>query len=398
MVNFKDMRTEKKTKLHSLRNLMELAAVKRAFDEEGTTLDQPSFKRLLRTLIHDANIDAIKHGRRKIPVPSSKELDAAFGLADTDGNGIVDEQEFLVFYKLTVEGRLPEAVKGRASGGFKLYSRPTQIRLWGEHETHPNQDWQDLFFGGSPCLALPSTSAWSALPYHHHPLRTDLLFVAGAFKVGNFLVDSLVYNPHQFDAGLQWFFVVFMVIAQQWFMKLNIQARFSFHSFFHGTIFETIEFSTIALAIWNVPGAYIYVDVADVEDSSYSSSYASRRLAELGTGAQLEKLSTTDQLRYNVQSQSFAFSLFIAINNALHIFKWCEVLNMDAITSGAQTIARFMVAVYTVVFFIFASGCYVTYNVSGDDHESSGSDTCIYFWLAGVVVYFVCFQAWYAPL
>ena len=109
------------------------------------------------------------------------------------------------------------------------------------------------------------------------------------------------------------------------------------------------------------------------------------------------EFNTVDQLRHNVQSQCFAFSVFIALNNMLHIFKWCEVLLIDDITNGAKTIARFMVSTYTAISLIFWSAGFVAYTSTGEKiiDEDGGSKICLQMWFAGVMVYFFSFMGWY---
>ena len=59
-----------------------------------------------------------------------------------DGSGFIDEDEFVAIYTLAAEGK----VLGLDTG-VQYYCPPKQLRQWGEHEGHPETDWQDLFFG-----------------------------------------------------------------------------------------------------------------------------------------------------------------------------------------------------------------------------------------------------------
>lgn len=71
--------------------------------------------------MRDANASAIKHGRRRMHLPTDAELTKAFKLADRDNSGLVDEDEFMALFALAVEGR----VSGLA-GGFKYYGEALQ--------------------------------------------------------------------------------------------------------------------------------------------------------------------------------------------------------------------------------------------------------------------------------
>ena len=165
-----------------------------------------------------------------------------------------------------------------------------------------------------------------------------------------------------------------------------------------------IEFTLIAFAIWNIPGEDVSVDLEPSSAySAYSaygpaySSYAtySRRLAGSSYGSGTP-FSTTDQLRHNVQSQNFAFSVFIALNNVLHIFKWCEVLSIEDVEPGAKTIGRFMVLTYTVIAAIFFFAAGVAFSSTDGElvDEENGSKACVNLWIAGCIVYFVLFMGW----
>ena len=59
-----------------------------------------------------------------------------------DGSGYVDEDEFVAIYTLAMEGKMFGIDQGST-----YYNPPKQLRQWGEHEGHPETDWQDLFFG-----------------------------------------------------------------------------------------------------------------------------------------------------------------------------------------------------------------------------------------------------------
>jgi len=71
----------------------ELCAAKGAED-----LDKGAFKELVTTLFAQGVVSGA--------APSAKDLDVAFVLADTDGGGSVDEEEFAVLFRLVAKGEV----------------------------------------------------------------------------------------------------------------------------------------------------------------------------------------------------------------------------------------------------------------------------------------------------
>lgn len=136
------------------------------------------FRKLMKALVAWANAVEVKTSMRDnvmarplIPKPSKRDLRAAFKLADADKSGYVDEEEFLELFSVVLSGK----VRG-LGGGISFYRRPTQHMRWGDHDFHPDTDWQDLFF--------------------------DLLFAGGAFCGAGLLGESLI-NGQEIE-GFGW--------------------------------------------------------------------------------------------------------------------------------------------------------------------------------------------------
>ena len=113
------------------------------------------FVGLMRDLVEKTNQTAEVADR--ISIPRKADLKAAFVLADEDGNGTVDEEEFLHLFELVLAGK----VKGLGSAGIAFYRAPTQHMQWGGHDFHPDTDWQVRaapLFGASFCAGASSSA------------------------------------------------------------------------------------------------------------------------------------------------------------------------------------------------------------------------------------------------
>jgi len=410
MVNFNEMMRQRASSMRAVG----VDTARRAFEERAfvpgndpdmgrPALDRDAFVELLADLVGQADRDTQNDpfnmindilNARRFKSPSKRDLHAAFRLADMNENGFIELEEFIAIFTLAVEGK----VLG-LDAGIAYYCPPRQLRRWDEHEPHPETDWQDLFF--------------------------DLLFVGGAYQSGNLMAYSMVTG--QAWKAFPWFAVIFMTLAQQWFMKLYLQSRFSFVSFFHGILSDTLEFTFMAFAIWNVPGLKMNVDVTitgdhDFEVAHDDHAHAHRHLSDLGhlmaedhvtaddfyfygdveeehTGSNEKSISVQftplDQLIYNVDDHTYGFSLFICLNSVLYLLKWCEVLYMPEATPGALFLSKYMILWYAVISTVFASAAIVARKSTDDKYYTNeGSADCLYIWATGVALFVSFFMAW----
>lgn len=151
--------------------------------------------------------------------------------------------------------------KGLGKSGFSFYIRPHQLIHFGQHDhkpestgttftlyilcvcmrvykqpfikyphTHTHTDWQDLFF--------------------------DLLFVAGAFQTGSFLSVVLKANDEFVLKGVLWSFAISLTLAQQWFMKMLLAARFGYSSLFHYCI-DSKQYSHLFLFFFQLSLSFL---------------------------------------------------------------------------------------------------------------------------------------------
>jgi Ca2+-binding EF-hand superfamily protein len=99
----------------------ETKQAKQLFDsrakESNGEIGKESFKELINELIGNRNAQQADNGGEPTPMPSEKDLDAAFVRADADGSGMVDEEEFLVLYRDVKNGK----VEGLGGGLFSAF-------------------------------------------------------------------------------------------------------------------------------------------------------------------------------------------------------------------------------------------------------------------------------------
>jgi len=354
-------------------------------DGDEPEIDFIDFKILIKEILNESNGEASKRGKPKIPIPSDKDLLVLFGRADVDKSGLVDEFEFIGLYGQVMEGN----VKGLGDSAFTFYIRPHQLMQFGQHEHHPDTDWQDLFF--------------------------DLLFVGGAYQTGNFLAAALIDGDEAWE-GMFWSFGIFICLAQQWFMKMLISARFGCSSMFHYFL-DHIEFVVLALAMWHIPAYNVTIERNGDDSSSYSaygssysgygSSYSaysaytaySRRLAGStysASSGNSDVYTPLEQIKYNINDASFGFFLCLVINNIIYIFKWMEIVTDEHATKGARSISAHLARTYVATFIVYSIGAILAktnYDNSDPDHNNVTKYT-IYLCLLGTMCYIASFNYW----
>ena len=99
--------------------------------DSGGEIGKEQFKELISTLIADRNAQAEEDGAEPTPLPSEKDLDAAFVRADIDESGMVDEEEFLVLYRDVKNGKVEGLGRGLFSAFFEA---PFSLFKSGEKE------------------------------------------------------------------------------------------------------------------------------------------------------------------------------------------------------------------------------------------------------------------------
>mmetsp|Transcript_13912 Transcript_13912/g.18055 ORF Transcript_13912/g.18055 Transcript_13912/m.18055 type:complete len:722 (-) Transcript_13912:171-2336(-) len=340
----------------------EIATVAEGDDDPSIAFTQ--FAQLIATILKESNSEATKKSKSTIPVPSMADLKVLFNRADVNKSNTIDEYEFIGLYKAVKEGH----VKGLGDTVYSFYVRPHQLMKFGQHDYHPDTDWQDLFF--------------------------DLLFVGGAYQTGNFLVAALIANDGHMLEGVFWSFAIFTCLAQQWLMKILLSARFGYSSMFH-YLLDNVEFILLAFAMWHIPAKELKIAITD--DASYGSSYSygtsysDRRYLAIGSSYSVSSqeydiFSPLEQLKENVHGRTYGLSLCLALNSLLYCFKWLEIVTDKEATQGARTISMYQSAGYAITFVIMMVACAIT--------VSHNSQYVVFAWMGANTAYVASMFYW----
>jgi len=392
MVNFSDMMEQRQSKLSAVgveEATKKFVAVATPDDPSPEVIGKPVIDReRFMKLMHELIDHADKATGGTTEKPSEHDLEHAFTLADSNSSGFLCESEFVAVYTLAVEGKILGL-----DTSVQYYRPPAQLRKWGEHDQHPETDWADLFY--------------------------DLLFVGAAYQAGHLFGDALMED--QGWEGLPWFLLALCVLGQQWLSKLNIECRFAYASFTHGLLIDSgfvcgffsrikrrindgplardqpptkhthnplfslfafllaIEFTLVAYAIWNIPSSPRIVHTGAEEEGR-------RRFLEEESDGDRVEFSPLEQLVYNVDQHAFGFSVAIALNGLLYVFKALEILAAPGNTPGAIVLAKFTALQNAVQFGIFGVAAAVTRMETTDSFQEEGGRHCLYIWAAAVLL------------
>lgn len=162
--------------------------------------------------------------------------------------------------------------------------------------------------------------------------------------------------------------------------------------------------------MWHIPSEDVIIERGSDDGSGYSSyssysssyssysaysAYSSRRQLggsySAGSG-NYDTYTPVQQMQQNIYGRCFGFTLCIALNNLLYIFKWMEIITDPNASPGAVTISRHQAGAYMGVCFITCIAARLAHHGTSDK-EGVGKYV-MYLWMFGNVAYIGSFYYW----